>query len=201
MEATNSGTVCTLSLNSNGLLCFNSTRKSFGRYVHIKFVNRVFDFILPKDIFLIPIDHFEPFKSKLFKDLKFGWSYTNNLKSLFYKPNEVFLDFHTWENDCYCHKSKYANFCQDIPPLGHHVLTTDLNVCFHKDIKHFLNKGLNHISHKLINSFDAFHALWDGWDIVCSLLNIKVLVDHKSKLDAVFFSRFDRPFPNYVHNP
>ena len=97
-DAPDSGTIQTISSYSNGLLHFSTKRSSTGRYVHIRFNNKIFDFIFPKKLYATLIHLFEPSKSVLFSQLKFGWSYTNNLKSFFYKPQDVFLDFDEFES-------------------------------------------------------------------------------------------------------
>ena len=195
------GTIRTIHLASNGLKSFSSTRKSAGRYVHIKFINKVFDFIYPKDVFADLIHYFEPNKASLFKSLKFGWSYTKNLKQIFYQPHDVFSNFHNFDEACCCNALKFQDYCFDFGPLGKHVLTTDLRICHHKEIQALLNKGFNHIPFKPINPVEAFTALWDGWEVICSLLDIPISLDHKAKLDALFFSKFDKMFPNFRFNP
>lgn len=162
-ESSEPGTIRSLSIKSNGLLSFSSKRVCTGRFVHVKFVNKIFDFIFPKDLYGSLIQSFEPSKSLLFASLKFGWSYTPNVRTILYKPRDVFLDFDYFESPCICHLQKFHTFCKDISPFGFHVLTTDLSICNQKELETLLSKGFNHIPHKLVNPWEAFEALLDGW--------------------------------------
>ena len=107
--------------------------------MHIRFVNKIFDFIYPKVLYATLIHLFAPNNSRLFAELNFGWSYTCNLKSLFYKPQEVFLEFDNVDSPCICMKEKFIPFFSNFPPFGQHVLTTDLKVCFDNSIEALLD--------------------------------------------------------------
>ncbi len=118
------------------------------------------------------VERFEPSKLKLFDDLKFGWSYTANLKSRLYKPYDTFLNFEAFGQECICTQTpRLGRFLKDIPLIGKHVLTTDMDICGNKAITNMLYKGFNHIPTRDIHPHEAFCALWDGWIQVTSLLN------------------------------
>ena len=196
------GTCQTLEIKSNKLFSLNSVRNKSGRFVHICFINKTLEFLKPRLLFRQMIQQFEPTKIKLFDDLKFGWTYTHNLKSILYKPSETFLDFEHFNLECVCSKiSRFQKFLMDIPPFGYHVLTTDMSICGNTKLTKLLEKGLNHIPPRNIQPSEAFLAHWDGWKKVAILLDFQPHLDHKAILDCKFSTMFSNKFPNYRPNP
>ena len=199
MEPT--GTCRTLDIKSNKLFALKSIRNKTGRFIHICFINKALEFLKPRLLFRQLIQQFEPTKLKLFDDLKFGWTYTQNLKSSLYKPLDTFLHFDQFLIECVCTQiPRFKNFLSNIPPFGLHVLTTNMDVCGNTKLANILYKGLNHIPPRNIQPCEAFLALWDGWKKVAGLLDFQPNLDHKAILDCKFSTMFSNKFPTYRPN-
>ena len=195
------GTCRTLDIKSNKLFSLKSIRNKSGRFIHICFINKALEFLKPRLLYRQLIQQFEPTKIKLFDDLKFGWTYTQNLKSSLYKPLETFLHFDQFLMDCVCTQiPRFKKFLINIPPFGHHVLTTNMDICGNTKLANLLHKGLNHIPPRNIQPCEAFLALWDGWKKVAGLLDFQPNLDHKAILDCKFSTMFSNKFPTYRPN-
>ena len=195
------GTSHSLISKSNELFKFLVDRNKFGRFSHICFINKIFEFIKPQVLYRHIIERYEPNKLGLFDNINFGWTYTANLKSILYKPFDTFLHFENFDMGCICNETpRLEKFLMDIPPFGKHVLTIDLTICENSKISNMLIKGLNHIPKRDIQPFEAFLALWDGWLKVASMLDIKPNLDHKTILYCKFHTLFSKKFPHYKPN-
>ena len=101
MEDT-SGTIKTIQTYSNGLSSLVTTCTTHSRFIHLKFTNKCFDFITPRKLYADIIYNFVSDKTILFENIKFGWSYTSSIKTLVYKPHEVFLEDFNINSQCAC---------------------------------------------------------------------------------------------------
>ncbi|EFJ12422.1 hypothetical protein SELMODRAFT_425444 [Selaginella moellendorffii] len=135
-------------------------------YVHLNYISRGFELIKPKTLYKdILIQMNLPMVS--FDDnMVFGWTYQNEIRSLLYKPVEVFCEFDT-DNipDCGC--EAITAFTPYLSPLGEqtekHVKTLDRLIVQWRDLKCELDKGLNHISLCPVHKERILTELNHGW--------------------------------------
>ena len=122
-------------------------------FIHCLFVNKILDFITPKQVFSTVFDMVFGNHTRLDK-VKFGWRYTSNLKKIVCRAE--FLRSDTIP-PCLCHNFK--EFTIEIAKCGFHVCTSNLNIIHDKQIKKLFRCGLNHIPTEPLNPHIALGAI------------------------------------------
>ena len=139
-----------------GRLCISNSKDDEiqgAGFIHCLFVNKILDFVTPRQVFLITFD--EVFGNHTLLDsVKFGWRYTSNLKKMVCRAEFLRSDSIPI---CYCHE--FPDFSIEIAECGSHVCTSNLNIVQNKQVKKLLRCGLNHIPTEPLNPHIALGAI------------------------------------------
>ena len=156
-------------------------------------------------------------------NIMFAWSYHPNISTYCYKPSMVFKEFEipddmNLEDMCICHTSKRFNKFLDKDTMEEnnttkgrgHVRTMDISIIQHRELRHAIAMGLNHIPLRPTVIHEAIQVIYDTFIKVCQLLNVEHMLDmdmatkevrHRSKtilLEAYksnkFGFRYSQPF-------
>jgi hypothetical protein len=122
----------------------------------------------------------------LLEDITFAWSYDATLASFLYQPAAVFKKF-SFANvldanqRCACMTTKrLLKFCDpqtisECPSFGDsglHVRSMDMNLIQHKDLRHALRQGLNHIPLRPTKLAHVVAAVIQAFEQLLGILNL-----------------------------
>ena len=156
-------------------------------FVHCLFVNRLFDFIHPKDVIYAAFDLVLKNHEGI-EGLKFGWKFNPSLKNRI--SNNNFLR-NAKVPDCNC--NDFKEYCKDFDNLGNHVCTANLNIIKHLKLKKLIGKGLNHIPSEPLNPHLAIAALLQCLTDIASKLQLELDTHNKiaMTIQKIFLEKID----------
>lgn len=129
-------------------------------YIRLTYCSRALEWINIRQLFykVLCLFHYSHF-CHILDNITFAWSYNESLTATVYKPTTVFKKFsfiNLLDNSqqCACtNTQRLAGFCDprtldEISSFSSarlHVRTTDLKIIQHRQLRHALAQGLNHI--------------------------------------------------------
>lgn len=183
-----------------------NARKPIG-YIRIFYHNRALEWVnirrLFADLFcFFNFSHLCP----LIEEITFAWMYADPLASVLYQPAMVFKKFSFIQlldptSSCLCTSAKrLIRFCDpqtchelsSHAPSGLHVRTMDLTIIQHKELRHAIAQGLNHIPLQPTHIAKAVAAIMQAYAQLTQILNLESLqfpvVEAQQKLHATCLS-------------
>jgi hypothetical protein len=161
-------------------------RKCSG-YIRILYCSRALEWINIRQLFhrVLCLFHFSHL-CHILDDITFAWSYNESLAAALYRPASVFkkISFANLLNDsqqCACtHAQRLIGFCDPqttnevsrFSQSGLHVRTTDLRIIQHRQLRHALSQGLNHIPLRPTDIAQIVRIIMSAFDQLVNILGL-----------------------------
>jgi hypothetical protein len=162
-------------------------------YIRILYCSRALEWINIHQLFhkVLCLFHFSHL-CHILDDITFAWSYNESLAAELYKPAAVFKknSFANLLDDsqhCACtHAQRLIGFCDpqtlnevsNSSQSGLHVRTTDLRIIQHRQLRHALSQGLNHIPLRPTDIAQTVRIVMSAFDQLVNILGLDHTVLH-----------------------
>ena len=162
-------------------------QKHCSGYIRLLYCSRALEWINIRQIFhqvlcLFHLSHL----SHILDNVTFAWSYHESLTATLYKPAAVFKKFAfvnllDESKQCVCTQTKrLLRFCDPdtlgevstFSPTGVHVRTTDLRIVQHRQLRHALSQGLNHILLRPTEIAQTLRTILSAFDQMITILGL-----------------------------
>ncbi|EFJ04611.1 hypothetical protein SELMODRAFT_432251 [Selaginella moellendorffii] len=136
------------------------------KFIHLRYISAGFERISIRTLMrecleMIGLD------AELLDPIVFGWRYEPQIKHDFYKPKEVFCNWDTLEPlVCECKRWPWVTYLDETG----HVRTLDPKILGSRILTNVIEKGLNHITPKPLQTAKIIAKVCDAWDRIASII-------------------------------